>query len=577
MPNGYHPFMDGLVHLHRAKLVLCLIVPSVHFAERKSIKVIISHNGEMVSSPDKVILVKDKNGNEHYVEGFLFVKNKRSGEESIQEIIRIYNAECRIPFEIMYGSFEYIIKKSNETIYFACNSLMRSIYISEIGVSNSFLELVQYMRAQGKPCSFNPRSVCEYYSLGNIFFGKTIVNEISILDHGKYIRWDQEGMRILDKGIGGLDSRGTIDNPRDFFRSLSVALENKKVALSLTGGYDSRLIYSQLYDNILLYLFITANMATKDSEAASRVAEATGQPLDIIRTEKPDITEEYIVDRIKNSDGIRPLDLDGDSRLANAKAKLDKQGVNLQLTGDGGVLHKDWEWMQDLPFYHKKTTDLRKFYRQRIAFAVRAPFCGEFIDDAYRSQEAYFLKEMEKYKKDINTRSYDSLYYYVNGNRSNWYNCISNSEYTLYAPLTEFDMVRYSYRLPRLQRFFYNNMRKMITQANPKIARIPTNYGTTASSETFFLLRDVPVQLKEYFVKAKRLLRRKLKLKPKEEEILDWTLEPDVRALELSEKSVCWAIEKKILAPNAKAKDIPYDNLCRLIHIYVLHSEYDIV
>lgn len=537
---------------------------------------IISHHGEIVSSPDKVILVKDSNGNEHYVEGFLFVKDKRSGEESVKEIIRIYNAENRIPFEMMYGSFEYVIKKENETIFFACNSLMRSIYISEIGVSNSFLELVQYMHAQGKQCSFNSRSICEYYSLGNIFFGKTIVNEISILDNGKYIIWNRNGIQILDKGIGAMDSWGTIDNPRDFFRCLSIALENKKVALSLTGGYDSRLIYSQLYDKTPLYLFITANMATKDSEAASRVAEATGQSLDIIRTEKPDINEEYIIDIIKESDGIRPLDLDGDCRLNNAREKLDSQGVNLQLTGDGGVLHKDWEWMQDLPFYHKRKTDLRKFYRQRIAFAVRAPFCGEFIDDAYRNQEAYFVKEMEKYKKDINTRSYDALYHYVNGNRSNWYNHSSDAEYTLYAPLTEFDMVRYSYHLPRFQRFYYNNMREMITQANPKIARIPTNYGTTASSETFFLLRDVPVQLKEYFVKAKRLIRRKLKLKPKEEAILDWTVEPDVRELEISKKSVFWAIEKKILNQNAKIEDIPYDNLCRLIHIYILHSEYSI-
>ena len=55
-----------------------------------------------------------------------------------------------------------------------------------------------------------------------------------------------------------------------------------------------------------------------------------------------------------------------------------------------------------------------------------------------------------------------------------------------------------------------------------------------------------------------------------------WTLEPDVRALELSEKSVFWAIEKKILNQNAKIEDIPYDNLCRLIHIYILHSEYSI-
>ena len=94
------------------------------------------------------------------------------------------------------------------------------------------------------------------------------------------------------------------------------------------------------------------------------------------------INEEYIIGMIKESDGIRPLDLDGDCRLANAKAKLDEQRVNLQLTGDSGILHKDWEWMQDLPFYHKRKTAFRTFYRHRIAFTVRAPFCGEFIDDA---------------------------------------------------------------------------------------------------------------------------------------------------------------------------------------------------
>lgn len=536
---------------------------------------IISTNGEVLNKDSDTIEVMSKSGVSHCVQGFFFVLGFESGEKSISEVIRIMEKEKRIPFDQMYGSYVYLIRDTGRTFCFSCNSMLRSVYMCKYGASNSFLELLSYVKERDT-LHFNSESVSEYYSLGNIYFNKTFVSEISILDNDKYLLWENNKLTICDKGIGDIEKEGRIKNAKQFYEELAVAIQKYNVALSLTGGYDSRLVLSQLYDKTDMTLFFTANFQTKDGNVADKVADTVGKELIIIKTEKPKITEEYIVDMVEESDGMQPLSLDSDCRLNNARTVLTNMGINFQLTGDGGVLHKDWEWMQDLPFYHKKKTNLKKFYYQRLAFARKAPFCGAFIQDAYEQQENYFIKSMKKYVKRINTQSYDALYHYVSGNRSNLYNHKATKLFTLYAPLTEFDMVRYSYHLPRRERFFYNHMRKMITSANCNIAKLPTNYGTTASAQKIYLLRDIFFQIKEYAVKAIRMLRRKFNIRPRSECVLDWSLDADLRELSVSSRALEWAISKQIVSAEANTNNLPYTHLTRLVHMFVLYNNYDI-
>ena len=205
---------------------------------------------------------------------------------------------------------------------------------------------------------------------------------------------------------------------------------------------------------------------------------------------------------------MTPVDCAGNYIQSFFKKHLGEKNTILFLTGDGGALHKDWEWMQDLPFYHRRKTNLNRFYDQRIEFLKYNNYLGEKLCPVYTNQKKRILAHLKEYSRSINTESYDFLYYYISGNRRLYYNLHEFGVF-MYAPLNEFEYVRYSYHLPRRKRFFYNQIRKLTTGANKQVARIPTNYATTASSEVRYLMRDVFLQGIDYSKKAIRMFGRK--------------------------------------------------------------------
>jgi len=140
-----------------------------------------------------------------------------------------------------------------------------------------------------------------------------------------------------------------------------------------------------------------------------------------------------------------------------------------------------------------------------------------------------------------------------------------------YAPLWELELVRYSYHLPRRKRFFYNSMRDITTKANPAIARIPTGYGTTASNEAPYVIRDVFFQIVDYFKKACRLVSRKvLKKSLFVGRVTTWSTEQEVRELDLSKKALEYCIQKGYIAEGTNLSEISYSLLGRIIQIYML-------
>lgn len=241
-----------------------------------------------------------------------------------------------------------------------------------------------------------------------------------------------------------------------------------------------------------------------------------------------------------------------------------------------GVLHKDWEWMQDLPFYHRKKTNIRRYYHQRIACQYKENNLGSRLIPFAKVQEANFIKKLSVYKKTINTQSYDALYNYVYGNRILSYN-ISTSKFSSYAPLQELDLVRYSYKLPRWERFFCNSIRKVTSKANPLIADIPTSHGTTASCRPTLIAKDSIMQIYNYFIKALRLLARKLFKKTLFiENIVTWTTVDEIRNLDVSQQALNYCIESGFIAPFTKVQNLTERQLGCLIHIYFLAKEMQI-
>ena len=508
------------------------------------------------------------NNIEIFVDGLIYSYGKKAGEETIKWIIEKIINEDEIPYKELCGAFSCVIKQGDKIITFTDNSNMHCIFYSDRFISNRFLKIIECERKAGSKLALEDDSICEYLTTGKICFGKTFFESIHTLGSGKTITVDKKKIIIRDKGIGDIDAKSTVDSLDDFFNKLAYSLSDYRICQALTGGYDSRLIYVCLSKLINDHVAISGNNETsKDVKYASKVAEVNKDTLQIIDTEKPAFTVDLIDQMMLNNDGIEPFDFDAGIRLCGFKSELSAY-YNLHLTGDGGVLHKDWEWSQDIPFYRKKKSDSKRFYRQRMYYVDISSHIGEKIWDSFMKQEKRFIVELDKLSKPMNTQSYDSWYYQVSGNRSVYYNNNPCQDLISYAPLMELDIVRYSYALPRFERFFYNSMRNEMSSKNIEVARLKTNYGTTASNEMLYIIHDVLFQVLEYSRKAYRLIGRKvLKRNVLVEKVQNWSMEQDLRNSEFTQKAISYAIDAGYLKP-ISIRELSYSEIQRIIHIY---------
>lgn len=515
----------------------------------------------------------------HYVSGFFYIAGFRAGEESCVQVQQALEKTGVPPFEQMRGAFHYCIRRRDgRTFLFSCNSNLHCLYVGGHAAATGFEELLRHLQMRGETVSFDMESLCECYTLGRVFFEKTLAEQISVLSNEKYILYTPAGsLEILDKGVSGLDGKSGVSDPAAYFSDIARAASGLRVAQALTGGYDSRMVFSQLNGQMPLSAFLATNLLDgAEYRYAKRVADAGGKDLRVFQTEKPALTEDLLTQLMEEADWAVPLSLDGDVRTHSFRRRLREEEFQLEFTGDGGVLHKDWEWMQDLPFYHRKGTNLKRFYHQRIAFEENAPALGPLLKDVYARQEERIIFQLRPYVRSINTQSYDMLYHYVTGDRRICYNRNTRS-FSSFAPLLELDFLRRSYHLPRRSRFFYNFLREMTTAASPAIARIPTVYGTTASSEPLYLLRDIFFQLIDYGRKGVRMIGRQLFHKTfLNENVIEWSLENELRSLPMSGKAVAWAVQENLLDKSASVQTLPYAQLNRIVYFYMLMEHFHI-
>ena len=234
-------------------------------------------------------------------------------------------------------------------------------------------------------------------------------------------------------------------------------------------------------------------------------------------------------------------------------------------------MHKEFWFTQDLPFYWKKKTNCETFYYRRMKDYSR--YYGKLITDNTSSIDHLNINKLHELSKDRNAKSY--LFF---GWKMDWTMAAAlNTEMTSpisYAPLQEIELVRYSYSiLPKGKRM---NMfhRQLTTRANKKVARVPTCYGTTASSEPLYLLRDVFVQGIYYAKMAlKYFVRKFLKVSIFTENVNLQDIDPQLRALKTSREAVQWAKDRGYLSNDATAENIPVALLSKMINLHFLSQE----
>lgn len=528
---------------------------------------IINKNSEITDIDSYIILYL--NGYVYYCNGLFFMYGRRAGEESIRCFAEEYEKNNTIPFNSLHGAFSMFIKNPDgSTIAFTDNSHMHVLYIQDYAISDSFLKLIDYISKDYK-LTLNVEAIAQQYCLGRTFFNKTLISEISLSDSYDYYYIHNNKIERRKKEVYDIDEKQNIIDPEEFFNYLSKALEEIKTSVALTGGYDSRLVYSFMRNRMAVQPTLSGdNESNDDIIVSKRVAKSINDNLKLIRTLKPTISDDILNKMFITYDGSPDFIRNGGYRLYDYHMTLGNEGYKVHLTGDGGVLHKDWEWMQDLPFYNKKNTNLTRYYFQRLAYSYNNKYAGCLINKESIEIQGKVLEKLQKYIRSINTQSYDMLYYHVHGLRDVVYNQCVNGVME-YAPLFERDIVAYSYHLPRRRRFFNNNIRCLISKQNRIISRIPTCYGTTASNEKLFLFRDIMFQLVDYGKKLIRMMGRKINGKTLFcGNVSTWNVSEDIIKLNSCKEAIEFCKAHDIIDKSAEISKINKNQLECVLQVY---------
>lgn len=511
-------------------------------------------------------------GCEYYWKGLFWLFDCKQGEESVYAFEKLYKENPTKAYGKMFGSFCMIRKEGNEIRLFTDNSNMNTLFISDKYISHSFLEMVR----NHTELNYDKKAIVEYFETGTTYDEKTVFSEIKQLHTDDVININGEKITLEKKKIKDIDADGDFILPEVFFEKLAYALDGKKTALSLTGGYDSRLVFAVLYKNLKLDTVLSGdNIDNKEFMIAKKLSKiAKVRHKDIIIT-KPQISEEILHDLFVKEDGVLFEMQDGDIRLSQYKDELEKLKYEVLITGDTGTYHKDWYWLSDFPLYHKKKFSISKYIRQRLIVIDRNIPYGKELK---REKNAFFNNmemSLKKIRKDINTRSYDMFSWKLKYPTKCRYNHLCNGyDFQIYSPLNERELIRYSYALPRRKRFFYNEMRAITTKASPKIARVATNYGTNESSELLYVIKDIFVQFIDYAKKAIRLFGRKfLKKTFFVTHPTTWTCKDEVLHTKLADDAISWAVANKWLTKDANAQNMDFGTLGKIMRLYLLDKE----
>lgn len=506
-----------------------------------------------------------------YYKGFFFLRGYHAGEESVQKMLEFYAADSCFDFQKYYGSFRMAVQfPEGDYIFFTDNSRMNCYFYSANLISDNFLKLVKELPEES--CKFDRNAVNMLFYLGGIYFERTLIKDVRVLNSFEYLFVKNGQMKKLKKQISDIDGTNTIlerGGVESFFKDVARALESYKTVCAITGGYDSRMVLAILNNYIDLDLFISGdNEDNIDIMTAKKVAGEAGLPLEIVKMDN-EINEEWVKYSFSYFQGMCPSSHYMFHNIMEFNLDRAKKGYQIALNGDGGVLHKDWEWMQDFPFYHRKHTDFQRLYRQRVRMLDYSQWLGDAIEPE-ETFDAKMIGNIKKFGKRTNSQTYDSYYFNVYLAKNTPY---ANANEISYGPLMEYDMVKYSYHLPRRERYFCNFIRKTTTKANEKIAGIRTVYGTNASCRKKDLTIDFFIQFVQYLKKAKRYLTRKYKnYNNVTEDLSKENVNEKVRQLEIARQAVAFCTEQGYLKEGLDYEKIPFPLIDRAIQVYLLDS-----
>lgn len=279
----------------------------------------------------------------------------------------------------------------------------------------------------------------------------------------------------------------------DTFKSLAASLAGRKVAVDVTGGFDSRTIACLFAEAGLPFeIGVTgADQSAPDVAISERVATILG------RKSYPHIhdtsrLEAEIEAVFRASDGqleMRTIHRD----WQNAVARLGRNVEVMAHGGAGGVL-KDFAFSHEFPWYGSRQFDSARYYDLRVV-PVRIP--AEHLSEEARASIAAarqrMLERFEQHRSPTNNESCDRISYFVRSPESYgpYFSTFLNMGLDVVAPFADADLAAVARRMPPWSRFMHRWHRHTMTASCPAAAALITTDGYNASTELRYFLPNL--------------------------------------------------------------------------------------
>ncbi|RLD59780.1 MAG: hypothetical protein DRJ01_10855 [Bacteroidetes bacterium] len=446
-----------------------------------------------------------------YFKGLIYINGFKCGYDTIVEVVNNLSENGKINFNKIKGNY-FIIIIDNQKKYkyiFSDNSGIMKIYFNNDTISNSFLELINSNNLSDK--KLNYRSIMDFLHFGFIYFNETFLNDVSILSKDKYFEIDDfDNVLSKDKSIAKISDEIALDF-YNHFEYINKALTGKKISIDLTGGIDSRLIVTMLSTlNSDFELAISGINGNKDIKIASKIAKIIKKEFFPTYHNPTNITESDLFSIFDITDA--QIDIVGYHRNYQLNQERKQRGVDIQISGVGGELYKDFWWLQDFPFYKRKKSNIEKLYNFRIeSIGFPHHILEKEMQQISQNFKQLTIERLNDYLLEFNTQTYDNIYYNykMQGNASAYIRAASNY-FTSFAPLLDLDLVRFGFLFSRNERFFNNFHREQISKYNSELAKIKTTELISCSSSTIYKCADVFSYLYDKQLRLSKQILRKI-------------------------------------------------------------------
>lgn len=532
----------------------------------------IIQDGKVISDRDDKINCINTTDYTVYYKGLIFVTGEKCGQDSIKYIVRNLQSYENFKFKTIFGNFFiYIIDHIHKRQFiFIDNSGIFKAYKYKDCISTSFLELVDYFDELAID-KLDYNSIAEFFHFGFTYFDKTLIKGINRIDANYFFIYENQINRKKEKGLSTINSHPEI-KIENYFSDLIHAIDSKNLSIDLTGGFDSRLILSFFIKAKAKFeLALSERPNNSDINIANKIAFKISKDFypTFHSTENLDVKELYEIFERSDSQ-IDIIDYHRNNQLNYDRLS---RKVEIQLSGIGGELYKDFWWLQDFPFYNKSTTNIERLYHYRIE-GINFPhsILGENIISNSQNLKDKTIAKLKSCILKTNTQSYDNIYYnYKMKTNAGVYISTANNYFTSYAPLLELELVKIGFNLERRKRFFNNYHREIISNNCPKISRIRTTEGITSSLllidkllDCFFYVIDKVKRL------LKQILRKILKKTYLQETPTDNYIYSFWQSNKFFEESVDLLQRVKILADDIEFKKIPKNLIGKIITLRLL-------